>query len=446
MKHRQNVTSVLPWMLACALAAGAPAAYGADGFLSRNGETLFPIGCYELPESDEALAAMAKAGINMVHCHSRADLDRAYAAGLMAVVPLPLQEGPTDALKAKVAELVDHPAIAIWEGPDEIVWNFTAFSGLHRTMGIHKTPGEWWRQTSEAVAYAEQQAAQIIPNMRAAVEYIHSVDTARRPVWINEAQSSDVHYVRQCMDFVDITGCDIYPVNPKGRPLFNVGNATERWLLTGEGKPVWMVLQAFSWHELGDYYGHKEAAYPSYADTRFMAYDVITRGAHGVLYWGSRFTKNDAFRASILAIAHELAMLHPFLTAPGLDGVKTQMIDLPRRISSSEEEPAMTVDEVNRLVRQARAAWEPNVRVTARKAGEDLLLIVVNEDEVAHMGVSVTGLETIEGKTLHLLYGDETRAVAQGEVVIRMQPLQVKVYCTDPARCVDDLTGRDFAD
>ena len=263
-------------------------AFGAsDGSLTRNGARVFPIGFYELPADDAGLKAMADAGVTMAHCHSRADLDRVQRVGMSGVFPLALQEGASDKLKALVTSVADHPALAVWEGPDEVVWNFTAYSGLFASMKVHSVKDAWWKQTPEAVAYAEKQSAEILPKMREAAAFIRSQDKLNRPVWINEAQKSDVGYVRQYLGFVDITGCDIYPVRDLKQPIANVGGATDRWVQVGKGKPVWMVLQAFSWHELGEGNTHKNPAYPTFAESEFMAFDAIAHGARGVLYWGS---------------------------------------------------------------------------------------------------------------------------------------------------------------
>jgi len=401
--------------------AAAGASAQSDGLLAKDGERLFPIGFYELPKDDAALGAMAAAGVNLVHCHSREDLDRVQAAGLLGVMPLSFQQGATDALRAKAASVADHPALAVWEGPDEVVWNFTAYSGLHRKLGVHKSAGAWWRQTPEAVAYAEEKAAEIIPNMREAVAMIRSLDQRNRPVWINEALESDLRYVRQYLDFVDITGCDIYPVNEKGRRVERMAGAVERWKGVGRGKPVWMVLQAFSWHELGDYYGAKEPAYPTFAESRFMAYDVIAHGARGILYWGSHYLKDEAFRQSLYALTRELAALQPFLVAPDVPDVRLALVELP------DENTA------------------PHVAMTARKAGDDWLIILVDEDDDHHMGVVVEGLDELNGRTLHLLYGDETQTIAHGELITRMQAHEVKAFATERRWEGERREGREYA-
>ena len=405
------LTSVTALVLAC----GAYAAE-CDGFLINDGQRLFPLGFYELPESDEGLKAMANAGVNLVRCRNRADLDRLHALGMQGVMPLPLEQGPTEEFRARVAEVADHPALAVWEGPDEVVWNYTAFSGLFRTMGVYKTREAWWEQAPEARAYAAEQAAKLVPNMRAAAAVIRELDALKRPVWINEAKNSDVYYVRQYLDFVDITGCDYYPVHEDRRNIAEIAGATERWNQIGRGMPVYMVLQAFSWHELGEYYDAKNEAYPTFDESRFMAYDAIVHGADGILYWGSSYLKSEACRASIYALTKELAALQPFLTAPDVPGVRLSVIE--------DKNPDMT----------------PRVAGLARCAGDDWLVVLVNEDDVPHTAVIVEGLEALNGRTLCQLYTEDAAVVARGELIARLQPKAVQVYVTsrDYEACCGD--------
>ena len=391
-----------------------------DGFLTKDSQRQFPIGFYELPKDDAGLKAMAESGVNLVRCHNRADLDRVGAVGMMGVMPLSLQAGATEEFRGIVESVRDHPALAVWEGPDEIVWNFTAYSGLHRTMGIHKTSGEWWRQTPEAVAYAEERAGEIMPNMRAAIELIRELDRADRPIWINEALKSDLKYVRQYLDVIDITGCDIYPVRKDDRKVERMGAAMDRWMQVGRGKPVWMVLQAFSWNELGDYYGVKDTSYPTFIETRFMAYDVIVHGARGVLYWGSHYLKSDSFRESVYALTSELSALQPFLVALDQDGPRVRVIP-----GEAEEETT-------------------GVRMTVRQSGGEWLVVLVNENDHGHMGVEVTGLEDLNGRGLDLLYGQESVTVQQGGFATRIQPYEVKVFATDRKWETPRRRGRDY--
>ena len=173
-------------------------------------------------------------------------------------------------------------------------------------------------------------------------------------------------------------------------PAVRVADATDRWRQVGKGRPVWMVLQAFSWNDLDDEHGDI-AAFPTFAESRLMAYACITHGARGILYWGSSYLKSEgkeAFRKSLYALTSELAALHPFLTAPVEPYVTGQVTDdgrtdIPSPVSSR------------------------GVSVTARRTGRDWLVVLVNEDEYAHMGVEVVGLDALNGTEFIELYGDE---------------------------------------
>ncbi len=392
-----------------------------DGLIHKGDRILFPLGFYEHPQEIESIQRMANAGINLVHCHSREDLDRASSVGLMGVVPLPLQNGATRDLEEFVRSIQDHPALAVWEGPDEIVWNFTAASMLYKTRGIHKIPGEWWKQTENALDYAHRQAEIIIPQMREAVAMVRKLDLSKRPVWINEAVESDLFYVRQYLPFVDITGCDYYPVKKENRPIHRVGMATDRWMQTGQGRPVWMVLQAFAWSELGEYYGVQETAYPTFFESRFMAYDAIAHGAKGILYWGSAYLKSERFRESIYALTRELAVLQPFLTAPNKQPLSINLVDFP--------------DD---------GIQERGVKSVHRQWKNDWLLVLINEDDRAHMGVEVKGLDAINAQKLELLYGQEVVVIERGQMVTRLKPYEVKVFASDRRWESPDRSGRDF--
>jgi len=400
---------------ALTLVATAAGAQG-DGFIHKDGQTLFTIGFYELPEDDAGLQAMADAGVNLVRCRNAADLDRAAAVGMYGWVPVAVHQGAGDALRQQIESVVDHPALAIWEGPDEIVWHFTAASTLEASAGILKD--DWWSQNENAVRYGREQAAEILPHIREGVAMVRELDPHNRQFWMNEARSSDVQYVRGYVDHVDIVGCDDYPVKfgretDLGRPL----RATDSWRLIGRGKPVWMVLQAFSWDEISRGDG---TLYPTFDESRFMAYGCIARGAGGLLYWGSHYLKSGAFRESLYALTSELSALQPFLTAPNIAGVETALIEPP-------DEPSPR-----------------GVSVFARKFNRDWLVVVVNEDPMRHMGTEVSGLAHINGHTLYELYGDERVAVEHGAFVTRMQAVTVKVFCTSRDWETDRRAGRDF--
>ncbi len=426
------------------LLAGAQVYGQQDGTILRNSQPVFPIGSYELPDDDEALKAMANAGINIIRCGNRKDLDRVHALGVAGWIPLLLQGGATDALRAKIESVVDHPALAVWEGPDEVVWGFTAGSGLWRNQGIHKNKHAWWHQTPEAIAYAEKKASTIIPNMHAAAKLVRSIDTSGRPLWMNEALKSDPIYVRQYLDSFDIIGCDIYPIRADRRPVAAISVATEHWKRLGRGKPVWMVLQAFSWSDLGGYHGDTGEAYPTFAESRFMSYDVIARGGKGIMYWGTGYLKSEACLESIFALTSELSMLQPFLTAADMPNTHVSLVELPEESVVPLDAPEERDDpwypgSVARLP-------EGNLQAVVRNIGDDWLIIVVNEDNEMRMGVVVGGLDTLNGQTFDELYNTRTATISHGELMLRMRPYEVRVFATGRHWESPRRVGRDFSE
>ena len=402
-----------------------------DGLLTKDGRRLFPIGFYELPQDDAQLEAMAESGVNLVRCGNKENLDRVKNLGMMGWVSLPVHSGITDNLRKQIESVVDHPALAVWEGPDEIVWNFTAFSHLWRKdrIGVFEHEGEWWMQTPLVIEYSEEKAKEIIPNMREAIQLVRSLDKHNRQFWINEARDSDLKFVRQYIDYVDITGCDDYPVRANGNyKAVRVGVSTERWKQIGRGRPVWMVLQGFSWSDLEEH--ADDVAYPTFAESRLMAYDCIARGARGILYWGSSYLKSagcETFRESLYALTSELAALQPFLIAQVERYAQVKVTEGRR---SNDQESIISP--------------ELGVRITTRRTGRDWLIILVNEDDKIHMGVEVSGLDDLNGIEFILLYGDETVTVNRGELVTRMMPYEVKVFATSRKWEIDQRKGRDF--
>lgn len=399
----------------------APSASAEDRLVLKEGKTFFPIGFYELPEDEAELKRMADAGVNLVRCRDGNDLDRAHSVGMMGVIPLGIENGGDEALREAVLAVRDHPALALWEGPDEIVWNFTAYSGLHRHLGVYPTTDEWRRQTELALEYSNRKGEEIIPKMLEGIALVRELDGRNLPFWINEAVESDARFVREYLDAIDITGCDVYPVNERESRLLRIPEGVERWKKVGRGKPVFMVLQAFSWNELGDYYGAVKDVYPTFEESRFMAYSSLVHGAEGILYWGSRFLKSDEFRESIYALTRELAAIEPFLLSEDLPQVSVDILESP-----SETEPGY------------------GVRHLARRVGDEWLIALVNETGSRKMGVEVSGLEELDGRDLHLLYASETLPVNRGEVVVRMQPFEVKVYATDKGLEAPNHDGREF--
>ncbi len=383
--------------------------------LKRGEEILFPIGWYDPPAEDRDLRELADAGVNLVRCNDRASLDRVGKFGLLGWLPLSVQQGDTPELRQQIQSVVDHPSLAVWEGPDEIVWNFTAYSGLEKSHGIKKE--DWYQQRANALGYAQSQAAVILPKMREGIALVKSLDPQNRPFWMNEAADSDLRYVRGYSEVVDAIGCDYYPVRRSEFDLRSISKMVNRWDAIGRGKPVWMVLQAFSWHALVPERGRR---YPHFHESRYMAYSTIAHGGKGVFYWGAFSIDDPAFRKSLYAMTAELDSLQPFLVAETLPNVQAEVI-------------------LDLFENSGRG-----VRTMGRQVGDDLFVLVVNEDEHRHMAVEVSGVTNWNGRTLFELYGTDETTVEKGNIAIRMKPFEVKVYCTSRRFETSKKDGREY--
>ena len=105
----------------------------ADRMLLINGERTFIIGLYENPADDAVLEDVSHAGFNLVRsADDAAALDRLHHRGLYAWINTGglMQLGPDSVeSETRLSEMLErcgtHPALAIWEGPDESLWMCT---------------------------------------------------------------------------------------------------------------------------------------------------------------------------------------------------------------------------------------------------------------------------------------------------------------------------------
>ncbi|HJN14268.1 MAG TPA: hypothetical protein QGH10_02195, partial [Armatimonadota bacterium] len=134
---------------------------------------------------------------------------------------------------------------------------------------------------------------------------------------------------------------------------------------------------------------------PTWAETRFMAYDAIVHGATGIVYWGASYEDQDAeIWESLRRIAGELSDLSPALVAE--ERVK---------ISAGKASPVTAI---------------------GRRVGGKLWIIAVNEsdqpiDAALRGARGVTGLD-------RFAEGDVPVRVRKGRVLDSFDPWEVHVY------------------
>ena len=177
--------------------------------------------------------------------------------------------------------------LTVWEGPDEIVWTFTA-TVSEGTSRLHRE--DWNNQIPKAVNYA---ARRVIANMHEGMSLVRELDRRNYRSGCAEAADGDVKYTRDYIGSVDITGCDYY-VRKKPGPTYK---ASAGWCSAGTpsttADPGLNGLQGFSWRKIRP---DRERLCPSFAQTRFMAYGIMHGTPRGILYWGTQTIDDPLFR------------------------------------------------------------------------------------------------------------------------------------------------------
>ncbi len=297
-----------------------------DGMIVINGQRTFVLGLYENPGDDAVLDQVADAGFNLVcaSCDS-ASLDRLAARGLYGWVNLGGRidlgtDGHKDdaPLREAVATCGAHPALLVWEVPDEVLWGCWL-------AAYHANPN--WL---DAIVDFKRRAADTAAGLLAGYERMRALDPAH-PIWMNHAPCNAHGDLAAFGRAADIVGCDIYPVmhftdSPwdwSGYFLGFVGQMTRVMQAAAPEKPVWMVLQGFGYCDLGrgplilETSGSRR---PTAAEVRFMVFDAVVRGARGVLFWGTHAVEKDApLWQGVLDAARELDGLKDVLAAPDTD-------------------------------------------------------------------------------------------------------------------------------
>ncbi len=472
---RMGIALLLLSVVIPAWSAGA-ARLSPEGFALVDGEPRLLIGSYHLPDDDAFLARLAGNGFNFVRgTLDRPVLDRIRAAGMYAWIPLggalALTEGDTDSaarLRQMIEEYKDHPALITWEGPDEALWMqwYSAFQwnifeqpmqlsaliqkaapeqdaaliqtwkDIHQRAGDRIARGLWaegqalydelWQafgkenpHPDKAVAACMARAHELGEELSRGWREVRRVDPDTL-FWQNHAPRNTISALQEYNREVDAAGCDIYPMpfnrgvlhsDLPNRSLTCIGDYTRRMQAAAPGKAVWMVLQGFGWKDLNDPFNPKDdvgGRRPTFEESRFMAYDALVHGAKALIYWGVHVLEpGDQLWLDLLRLARELRALEPGIvgeppaTPPACAGDDTYA-------SVGSEGPVLML----------------------RRAGEDWILIAVNES-YAGIGFEVSQLPPeLNGKSLYRLYSNETITVQNNRFRDGIRGYDVQVYAT----------------
>lgn len=484
--RRQAIRSMVVLIILIVVATALPyrsATGGSDTLLNKermllvNGKPRFILGLYENPKDDTVLKEAVEAGFNLIQCAPDATaLDRVHRLGAMAWVNLGgALDLSADAanrrqrLTETVRRVADHPALLIWEGPDEILWNnwwgtmeqirpelatmrnvaegqaeLGALSRRARDLfdrGLYvdfeRTRTEFWQKAGQPVPHAGVRIDDAAARVRKSgdgitdgIEAVRELD-ARHVIWLNHAPRNSLDDLRLYNRAADMAGCDIYPAPANlsvghsdlpDRGLTSVGAYTERMRQAAPGKACAMVLQGFGWRDLQSQTNEHETAVgigrrPTWAESRFMAYDAIIHGANAILYWGTAYMKPVADDGSptsgrpqlwrdLLRVALELRALEPALVAPPLKSPKIRQTETYGSIDGK------------------------GILCSVRRVDDDFVLLVVNETGDG-LSFSLEGLPAkLDGRTLFRLYSPEEQQVSRCQFTDGIRPGDVHVYST----------------
>jgi len=451
--------------------------FNQDGFLKIDGAARLIIGLYELPKEESRLREVADNGFNLVRVTPDIKiLDRLHKHKLYGWIcigsSVKLREGDIKS-EQKLTQIINdykhHPALLVWELPDEVLWNIWwsrfhwVFGGQQRELRKHiekaksntadTNIGKWSSLLEKADDYNQRglfkKAEEIYDNLWKELQIKNqhpdwkesncpievdrlSTDIARgckvirqldssHIIWQNHAPRNSINSLKEYNKAVDAAGCDIYPVpsNPsnghsdlKDTNLSSVGAYTDRMSAAAPGKSIWMVLQGFGWRDLKKEGEKEEDAVkgrrPNFHETRFMAYDAIVHGANAILYWGTHYIEKDSsLWRDLMKIARQLRALEPAILGQH-----------PKTI------PFAIADETYGSIDGQ------GPRLILRKAGQDWVMIAVNEHSQG-IAFTISRLpKEIEGKTLYRLYSEENHIVKEGIIRDGIQGFGVHVYAT----------------
>lgn len=320
-RHGMILLAILAVVISVFASAGR-VTIAPDRMLEVDGKRIFPIGLYENPKDDAVLDEVARSGFNLVHSSSaKEELDRLYSRGLYAWVNVggsidlgPDGKGSDEGLRNLAAACAQHPALLVWEVPDEALWNcwLQAYAGSEPLL----------ERVSKFQDLVKARSAGFVAGYKA----MKQIDPDH-PIWANHAALNTIEDLAAFNAGADICGADEYPVLPHPTKPFDVsrlllgltGTITERMQAAAPGKPIWMVLQGVGWCDFDGLFGKKDpnGQKPTFEESRFMAYDVIARGARAILYWGTSYIEKDSqLWKDLMRLARELADSQALLSAP----------------------------------------------------------------------------------------------------------------------------------
>jgi hypothetical protein len=364
-----------------------------------NGVRTFIIGSYHQPKTKDPFKTLAQNGYNYIKVKADSmELDMAMKNNLKAWLYTTIFE-KEDSIKAeeKLIDLInkfkEHPALLYWEIADE--------------------PAFTWN-SKEARVSPEQ--------MRTVYNIIHKYDN-KHEVITNHGPVNLISTLKNYNNSTDLVAVDIYPVIPQGiKPsyalfddglqgdllnpyLSQVGEYIDKMkTVVDNSKPVFAVLQGFSWEMLKpeEERDTTMVLFPTYSESRFMAYNAIVHGANGILIWGTNYTPQPSvFMENLYSVTRELGEMQEILASKSTGNT----VDL------EYHELGYSVDS--------------GIEFITKEVNGSTYLISVNSDKNP-VKVTFSGLNKY--KTTKVLKEDRTDVISNGRFTDDFIPFDVHIY------------------
>jgi len=359
----------------------------------------FIIGSYHLPKSEKPYRELSENGFNYVRISpDKESLDRANEYDLKTWISVgSIKEGSEEDDKKRITEIIKnfeiHPALLCWEMVDE-----PAFTWGSAEPRVQPQP------------------------LKLTYDFINSLDNEHM-IFTNHAPTNLISTLQKYNNSTNIVGVDVYPVLPYGiEPTYalypdglqgdllnpyisQVGEYIDKMKkVVLNSKPIFAVLQGFSWEMLKPKNERTESMiqYPTYDESRFMAYNAIVHGANGILYWGMSYTPQpSAFISDLYKVTNELSEMQNVLSETNSE----------LRISKNYHELMYSVD--------------TGVECIVKEVDDKLYLISVNSDKNP-VKVTFTGLHKFS--KAEVLKENRSLKILDGELTDTYKPFGVHVY------------------
>lgn len=353
-----------------------------------DGHVNFPIGLFG-PGPVSQYQKLADLGFNTIVAGVSSEvLDGAFNAGLSVVGQAGTQAG-SGFNSRKAAESINlydvHPALKAWYVVDEPAFN--------------KVDPKYVSQAAEVYRQAGATKPLAIT------------------MWFVERSN---HY----MDAIDILMVDRYPI--PWMPVSDLGQHVRLGkLAAGHDKPVWAIIQAFSWEAYPDQMPHEtNLRPPSYAELRAMVFDAVAQGAEGILFFGYQVSswnleEHPGVWASIQIVVDEIRKYLPILTGRRIWKATDSHYKVYSQRFNARGFSAISL-----------AFFEVSSRLSTPGIPPGIYLLAVNTTELAQeLTLRIRDLPaSMEPMAVPRLTDQKTMSIEDQRISERFDPLEVHVY------------------